>query len=144
MRKKENAGHKLFNLDNDVTHLIEEGSNMNAMTQSEFVEFLVNSWDENLNPLKNLKKLRNNKKILTEEIKELEIKESSIMDNMEKVEAWRKLKQQKKPEVVENLVRVLTEGRNIDAEIIAKNQAIRLGVPATQLLFEALDKMKGR
>ena len=56
----------------------------------------------------------------------------------------RKIKQQKKPEVVENIVRVLTEGRTMDAEVIAKNQAIRLGIPATQLIFEALDKMKGR
>ena len=144
MRKKENTQHKLFNLDKDVIHLVEEGSNMNAMTQSEFVEFLVNSWDENLNPLKNLKKLRSNKKLLGEEIKELEDKENSIMDNMEKVEAWRKLKQKKKPEVVENLVRVLTEGRNMDAETIAKNQAIRLGVPAVQLIFEAMDVMKKR
>lgn len=144
MRKKENTGHKLFNLDNDVIHLIEEGSNMNSMTQSEFVEFLVNAWDENLNPLKNLKKIRSNKRLLGEEIKELEGKENSIMDNMEKVEEWRKLKQQKKPEVVENLVRVLTEGRNFDAEAIAKNQAIRLGVPAMQLIFEAMDKIKKR
>ncbi len=144
MRKKENTQHKLFNLDKDVIHLVEEGSNMNAMTQSEFVEFLVNSWDENLNPLKNLKKLRSNKKLLGEEIKELEDKENSVMDNMEKVEAWRKLKQKKKPEVIENLVRVLTEGRNMDAETIAKNQAIRLGVPAVQLIFEAMAIMKKR
>ena len=144
MRKKENTQHKLFNLDKDVIRLVEEGSNMNAMTQSEFIEFLVNSWDENLNPLKNLKKLRTNKKLLGEEIKEIEGKENSIMDNMEKVEEWRKLKQKKKPEVIENLVRVLTEGRNMDAETIAKNQAIRLGVPAVQLIFEAMDVMKKR
>ena len=144
MKRKENSQHKLFNLDGDVIRLVEEGSNMNAMTQSEFVEFLVNSWDENLNPLKNLKKLRTNKKLLGEEIRELEDKENSIMDNMEKVEAWRKLKQKKKPEVIENLVRILTEGRNIDAETIAKNQAIRLGVPALQLIFEAMDVIKKR
>lgn len=144
MRKKENAGHKLFNLDNDVIHLIEEGSNINAMTQSEFIEFLVNSWDENLNPLKNLKKIRLDKKLLGEEVNELEERENSIMDNLEKVEEWRKLKQKRKPEVIENLVRVLTEGRNIDAETIAKNQAIRLGIPTMQLIFEAMAKIKKR
>lgn len=144
MRKKENSSHKLFNLDGDVIKLIEDGSNINAMTQSQFIEFLVNAWDENLNPLKNLKKIRTNKKLLADEVKELEDQENSIMENMEKVEAWRKLKQQKKPEVVENLVRILTEGRNEAAEVIAKNQAIRLGVPALQLIFEAMDKMKKR
>ncbi|KKN40562.1 hypothetical protein LCGC14_0731980 [marine sediment metagenome] len=144
MRRKENASHKTFNLDADVIHLIEEGSNINAMTQSEFVEFLVNSWDENINPLKNLKKLRTNKKVLAEDIRELEKAENLIMDNLEKVEEWRKMKQKRKPEVIQNLVRVLTEGRNDDAEIIAKNQSIKLGVPALQLIFEAVGIMKKR
>ena len=144
MIRKENSTHKLFNLDLDVQKLIEDGSNINAMTQGEFIEFLVNAWDENLNPLKNLKKIRTNKKLLAEEVKELEDSENLIMENLEKVEAWRKIKQQKKPEVIENLVRILTEGRNEDAEVIAKNQAIRLGVPALQLIFEAMDKMKKR
>jgi hypothetical protein len=144
MKRKENASHKLFNLDNDVISLIEEGSNINAMTQSEFVEFLVNSWDENINPLKNLKKIRTNKKILGEDIKELEKAENLIMDNLEKVEAWRKVKQQRKPEVIEDLIRILTEGRNQDAEVIAKVQAIKLGVPPLQLIFEAMDKIKKR
>jgi len=144
MKRRDNATHKTFNLDEDVILLIEEGSNINAMTQSEFIEFLVNSWDENINPLKNLKKIRTNKKILGEDIKELENAENLIMDNLEKVEAWRKVKQQRKPEVIENLVRVLTEGRNHDAEAIAKTQAIKLGVPPLQLIFEAMDKIKKR
>lgn len=144
MLRKENSEHKMFNLDQDVITLIREGSNINAMSQSEFVEFLVNSWDENINPLKNLKKIRTNKKMLSEDIKELEDAENSIMDNLEKVEAWRKIKQQRRPEVVENLVRVLTEGRNEDAEVMAKNQAVRLGIPAIQLIFEAIDKIKKR
>ncbi len=144
MREKPNSDHKTFNLDNDVITLIKEGSNINGMNQSEFVEFLVNSWDENINPLKNLKKIRANKKILSEDIKELETSENLILDNLEKVEAWRSIKQQKKPEVVDNLVRVLSEGRTIDAESMAKNQSIRLGIPAMQLIFEAMDKLKKR
>ncbi len=144
MKRKDNSEHKMFNLDKDVITLITEGSNINAMSQSEFIEFLVNSWDENINPLKNLKKIRTNKQMLAEDIKELENAENSIINNLEKVEAWRKIKQQRRPEVVENLVRVLTEGRNEDAEAIAKNQAVRLGVPTLQLIFEAMDKIKKR
>ncbi len=144
MRPKPDSEHKTFNLDNDVITLIKEGSNINAMSQSEFIEFLVNSWDENINPLKNLKKIRVNKKLLAEDIKELENAENLIMDNLEKVEAWRSIKQQKKPEVIESLVRVLSEGRTIDAETIAKNQSIRLGIPAMQLIFESMDKLKKR
>jgi len=144
MRSKPNSEHKTFNLDEDVITLIKEGSNINAMSQSEFIEFLVNSRDENINPLKNLKKIRANKKLLSEDIKELEKAENLIMDNLEKVEAWRNIKQQRKPEVIDSLVRVLSEGRTIDAETIAKNQSIRLGVPAMQLIFESMDKLKKR
>ena len=144
MRQKPNSEHKTFNLDEDVITLIKEGSNINAMSQSEFIEFLVNSWDENINPLKNLKKIRANKKLLAEDIKELENAENLIMDNLEKVEAWRNIKQQRKPEVIDSLVRVLSEGRNIDAETIAKNQSIKLGVPAMQLIFESMAKLKKR
>lgn len=144
MQRKDNASHKTFNLDADVITLINEGSHMNAMTKSEFVEFLVNSWDENINPLKNLKKMRVSKKLLTEQIKEIENSENIIMDNLEKVEEWRKKKQEKKPQIIENLVQILTEGRTTDAEIVAKNQAIILGVPAIQLIFEAMGKIKKR
>ena len=142
MKKKENSEHKMFNLDADVVTLIREGSNINAMTQSEFIEFLVNSWDDNVNPIKNLKHIRAKKKLLNEDISEIEKEENIIMDNMEKVQEWRKLKQEKKPEIIDNLVRILSRGDRIEAEIIAKNQSIRLGVPAMQLIFEAMDQIK--
>jgi len=142
MRRKENSTHRTFNLDGDVITLIREGSNINQMSQSEFVEFLVNSWDDNVNPLKNLKRLRTKKKVLDEDIREIEKAENEIMDNLEKVQEWRKLKQEKKPEIVRNIARKLGEGDRIGAETIAKNQAVRLGVPAMQLIFEAIDFVK--
>ena len=141
MKRKENSEHKTFNLDNDVITLIVEGSSINGMTQSEFVEFLVNSWDENLNPIKKLKHLRNEKKVLKEDISDIERKENLIMDNLEKVEEWRKMKQENKPEIIENLVRIISRGDKIQAETIAKNQSIRLGIPAMQLIFEAIEQI---
>ncbi len=142
MKKKENSSHKTFNLDGDIITLIKEGSNINAMTQSEFIEFLVNSWDDNVNPIKNLKHLRTKKKMLSEDISEIEREENIIMDNMEKVQEWRKLKQEKKPEIIDNLVRILSRGDKVAAEGVAKSSSIRLGVPAMQLIFEAMDKIR--
>lgn len=142
MKRKENSKHKLFNLDEDVITLVEQGSNINAMSQSEFIEFLVNSWDESVNPIAKSKRLRSKKKLLDEEIKEIDKELNLMMENMEKVEEWRKLKQQQKPEVIQNLVRILTSGRREDAEVVAKNQSVRLGIPAIQLLFEAVATMK--
>lgn len=142
MRKKENSTHKLFNLDRDVISLIEQGASISNMTMSEFIEFLVNSWDEELNPIKKLKALSLKKKHLKHSINEIEANEETITDNLQKIEEWRKIKQEKKPEIINNLVRVISEKRPQDAEVIARNQSIRLGVPATQLLIEAMAKIK--
>ncbi len=66
------------------------------------------------------------------------------MGSLEKVDEWKKIKQKEKPTIIENIARVLSEGRNIDAEIIAKNQSIRLGTPALSLLFDAMALVKER
>ena len=143
MKKKENSQHKIFNLDKDVIALIEQASNINGMTQSEFIEFLVNSWDESINPINRLKRLRKNKRSLGQEISELENKENEIMDSLQKLEEWRKFKQEKRPEVISNLVRIIKQGRTEDAEAIAKSQSIRLGVPAMTLILEAMNRARG-
>ena len=145
MLVKQNSEHKTFNLDNDVIDLIKEGSQINNMSQSGFIEFLVNSWDEKLNPMKNLKHIRNKKKLLNEEILEMDKEEGKIIDNLQKIEEWRKLKQERKPDVISNLVRIISENKPDSRETvenIAKIQSIRLGIPATQLIFEAMDTLK--
>ena len=142
MRKKPNSKHTTFNLDIDVITLIKEASDMNSMTQSEFLEFLVNSWDDNINPIKKLKHLRTNKKLLAENISDIEKEENLIMDNIEKVQEWRKTKQEKKPEILLSLVGLISKNNNYEAEILAKNQSVKLGIPAMQLIFEAMDIIK--
>lgn len=142
MRKKPDSKHTTFNLDTDVITLIKEGSNMNSMTQSEFLEFLVNSWDDNVNPIKKLKHLRANKKLLAENISDIEKEENLIMDNVEKVQEWRKIKSDKKPGVLSSLVGLISKSNNYEAEILAKTQSVRLGIPAMQLIFEAMDIIK--
>jgi len=142
MRKKENSSHKTFNLDADVQTLIEQGSSINNMSQSEFLEFLVNAWDEELNPLKKLKALSIQKKSLKQGIEEIEKNEETITENLQKIEEWRKLKQERKPQIIANLTRILSENRLEEAEVIAKNQSVRLGLPATQLIFEAMANLK--
>ena len=142
MKKKEHSRHKTFNLDEGVITLIEQGSSINGMSQGEFLEFLVNSWEDTINPIKKLKHIRTNKKLLSEDITDMEKEENIIMDNIQKVHDWRKLKQDKKPDIIQNLVRIISRGDRIEAEVIAKNQSVRLGIPAMQLIFEAIDIIK--
>ena len=66
------------------------------------------------------------------------------MENIQKVQEWRKIKQEKKPQIIQNLVRIISRGDRVEAEVIAKNQSVALGIPAMQLIFEAMDIIKNQ
>jgi len=142
MKKKANSSHKLFNLDNDVIKRIKEISNMQKLTQSQLIEQLVNQWDEQVNPLHKAKSIRDQKKLLKQRIDDLDREEEIMMKNAVKIEEWRKVKQKARPLIINNLARIILEKRYSDAEIIAKNQAIKLGIPSITLIEEALNKIK--
>ena len=138
MRKKPNSVHKMLNLDKDVVELIRQGATLNALNQSEFVEFLVKNWG--INPGQRAKNIKTELKVLKSQVYEKEKEEKLVNKNIEKLENWNKTKQQNKPTIIKNLVRIIKEGRYKDAELITKNQSIALGIPASQLLIEAMQK----
>ena len=72
MKQKPNSTHKLFNLDSDAIKHIREGSKLNNMNQSEFVEFLANSWENSIDPTKKLKQVDSELGLLKERTEVLE------------------------------------------------------------------------
>lgn len=142
MKKKENSIKKLFNLDKDVVNRIVEIANMLKIQQNEVIEMLVKNWDEQVNPLHLVRNIRNQKLQLKEKLNELEKEEEQALLNAEKIEEWRELKKVRKPLIIKNLVRMMLEQRYEDAEIIAKTQAIQIGVPAINLINEAIEIVK--
>lgn len=141
MKAKPNSKHKTYNLSLDSIRNIEEGSKLNNMNNSEFIEFLANSWESSIDPSKKIKQIRSEKKILKEKLCGVEGEESKILEILQKKDQWNKKRQEIKPNIIRNLMRVIKEGRFSDAEIIAKNQSISLGVPAIELLSEASNKV---
>lgn len=141
MRAKPNSKHKTYSLDNDSVKNLEEGAKLNGMNNSEFIEFLANSWENSIDPSKKLKQVRQDKAVLKERLTELEMEESKIIDILQKKDEWHVARQSRKPSIVLNLMRVISEGRYSDAEVIAKNQSIALGIPAISLLSEASEKL---
>jgi len=143
MRKKPNAIKKLFNLDSDAIQIITDGANLNNMNKTEFIEFLAFNWAENNDPKVRLKKLENEISLRrqTEYLLRKEIEKTK--KEVEMITNWRVTKIGEKYQIIKNLVRILSEKRWQDAEKISQLQGKRLGIPAIQLLTEALDKTKG-
>lgn len=143
MKQKPNSAHKLFNLDSDAIKNIKEGSKLNNMNQSEFVEFLANSWENSIDPSKKLKQIDSELELLKERTEVLEKEKNQIIKILQKKDEWNKNRQSVKPQIIRNLMRIISEGRYGDAEIIAKNQSTSLGIPAIELLSEASNKLGG-
>jgi len=137
MKQKPNSKHKLFNLDEDAIMHLEEGAKLNSMNQSEFVEFLANQWEYSIDPSKKLKHIKSEKEELRNRITQLEKEEQNLIDILQRKDEWNNRKQKELPRIVRNIVRVIEEGRPIDAENMAKTQSIRFGIPAIEILNKA-------
>lgn len=141
MKQKLNSKHKLFNLDSDAIENIKEGSKLNNMNQSEFVEFLANSWENSIDPSKKLKQVDSELGLLKERTEVLEKEKNQIIKILQKKDEWNKKRQTIKPQIVRNIMRIISEGRYADAELVAKNQSVSLGISAIELLSEASIKL---
>jgi len=139
MKQKPNSTHKTFNLDSDAITHIQEGAKLNNMNKSEFIEFLANSWEQSIDPTKKIKSIRSEKEMLKQRLSELEKKEEQIMEILQKKDEWNNRKKKELPGIVRNIIRVIQDGRTVDAEIMAKTQSIRFGVPAIEILNKATD-----
>jgi len=142
MRKKINSLHKMFNLDKDAIQIIKEVSKAQGISQSELIEFWAFNFDENISPHKKIQNLKKKQKELKSRLNDLEKQEEVCLNQLGRMEDWKKEKQKKKPFIISNLMRVLSENRYEDAEQMAKTQGIRLGVSYIELLTEALNKLK--
>lgn len=141
MKSKPNSKHKTFNLDLDAFRNLEEGSKLNNMNKSEFIEFLANSWQISIDPSEKIKHIQSEKKIIKQRLSELETQESQIIELLQKKDKWNKQRQKVKPNIIRNLMRIISEDRYSDAEVVAKNQSVSLGIPAIELLSEATNKL---
>jgi hypothetical protein len=137
MKKKPNSKRKLFFLDEDAIKIIEDISKAQGISQSALIEFWAFSFDENLNPHKKLNSIKKQQKEVKNQLQELEKQEENYLQQIQNAEEWRKEKQKRKPEIVQNLTRILLEKRYEDAEQIAKIQGIRLGINPIELLTQA-------
>lgn len=133
---------KNYYLDKHTIKTIKYASSLNDCSASQFIDYLASQWRYELNPVEELKNLNEKKKKLKEELNELENKEQEVIKRMETIHKWQLEKKKKKPHAIENIARKIMNREHMDAESLAKNWSRMLGVPATQLIFEAMEKIK--
>jgi len=145
MRQKVKFGNqKLFNLTEEEIKLIEDGARMQGLSQSDFVGLLARNWDSNVNPAQRIKIIKQEKNLLMDRIREMEKVETKLTEDINKIEEWRKLKSSRKEQIIGNIIRIVLEGRYEDAENIAKMQGLTFGMTGSELLAEAIDRIKTR
>lgn len=142
MKRKPNSKHKTFNLDEDAIRHLEEGSKLNNLSQSEFVELLANQWEYSIDPSKKLKYIKHEKDLLKIRLTELETEEEKLIEILQRKDEWNNRKQKELPKIVRNIASVIAQGRGVDAEVMAKNQSVRFGIPAIEILTKATDIIK--
>jgi hypothetical protein len=142
MKKKNNATRKIFYLDNDAVAIIREISQSNGLSMSAQIEQWAFSFDENLNPHKKIQRIQKEKKALKDQLSLLEKEEEKYITQMSNVEEWRKKRQSQKPQIVQNIARLILEKRFDDVETVAKTQGIRFGLNPMELIAEAQNLSK--
>ena len=143
-KEKIDAVRKNFLFDGEVAKMIEEGKNLNGMTETDYVEFAVRNNLASLNPVNKIKELESRKKEMMGKVNEIDKEMESLTTQLQQYDKWCKIKQQRKPQAIQAIAIAMTEGRYVDAEDFARTWQKMLGIPAQQLIIEAMATIKAR
>lgn len=141
-KTKQDPTRKNFLFDGEVAKMIEAGKNLNGMTETEFVEYAVRNNMASLNPVDKIKQLESKRKELRQDIEGVEKQIESLTLQLQQYDNWNKVKQQRKPQAIENIAMAIFDNRPEDAEKFARYWQAMLGIPAQQLIIEAMATIK--
>jgi hypothetical protein len=128
---------KAFSLDRDSITKLEEISNMEGLSNSKMIDFLITNWDIGLNPNDKLKDLQRKKAQISNNLKEIDNQINKTINQITLFNDWKDQKRIKKGEAVKILERKILNKEYTDAERIAKIWQGMCGVPSIELLIEA-------
>ncbi len=129
---------KSYSLDKTTTPLIQEGKHLNGLkSDGAFIDFAVAQYFINSDPMKQLDNIKNNKEKLKHELDILEIKERECIERINFIQKWRQNGFVQEKKIVQNMARMIIQGRKIDAEETAVIQSAKLGITKEDLLMKA-------
>ncbi len=143
-KEKIDSKRKNFLFDGEVAKMIEEGKSLNGMTETDYVEFAIRSNLASLNPVNKIKELETRKKEFMNKVNDIDKEMEGLTTQLQQYDKWCKIKQQRKPQAIQAIASAMMDGRNIDAENFARNWQKMLGIPAQQLIIEAMAQIKTR
>ncbi|MFW6172429.1 MAG: hypothetical protein ACOC5T_01675 [Elusimicrobiota bacterium] len=133
-----------FSLDRDSLLKLEELANLEGLSKSQMVDFLITNWDSGINPNEKLKDLQNKKEILLKRLNELDKEINQTINQITLFQDWKEEKQNKKEQAIRILQGKILKKEIQDAERIAKTWQRICGVPAIELLVEAKQNIEKR
>ena len=139
----------LFSLNKETKVKIAEIAEFENMSNSELIDFLVENWDSGINPLHKIECLKVKKKqkkaekrIITNEIDEIDDQIDTINKQILLFNEWAKQKTFRKDEAITVLRRLILDNRLEDAERASKTWQRLTGISAIELLLSAKEKIE--
>ena len=121
---------------------LETGMGITELNKTSFIEFLLNQYNENLDPSRKLEIINDQKMLLEKEQLKLTEQTRELTQQMIIYNELKNEKQKKKPTALEAIKRKLLEEDYEMAEKISKTWSSMLGIPALALLKEANEIIK--
>jgi hypothetical protein len=128
---------KAFSLDRDSITKLEEISNLEGLSNSQMIDFLITNWDSGLNPNDKLKDLQRKKEQILNNLKDIDNQINKTINQITLFNDWKDQKRTKKSNAIRILERKILNKEYAEAERVAKTWQGICGIQSIELLIEA-------
>lgn len=132
----------VFSLDINSINKLKEIADFEGLSQSAMVDFLINQWDEGIDPNNRLKKLQTRLETSQKETKEIEQQINKTIAQITLFNDWSKKKTNQKKQAIQIIEKLLLNNRTEDAQTSARTWQNITGVPSLELLIEAKQNLE--
>lgn len=127
-----------FSLDVVTIDRLKAISEMEGLSNSEMIDFLVHNWEAGIDVNIKLKQLQDHKNILQEQLKDVDSSIDKIIKQISLIGEWNKQKVHKKKQAIDILSRLMRENRELpEIEKVAMTWQRLTGITPIELLMEA-------
>jgi len=145
VRKKEKDWIRIgVSPNKDIAYRWNQLAESEAMTKTEFIEFLIQNWDAGINPEEELNQLIAKRKETVDLSNTLEVKIKKATDKIALHKQWKKEKFAKREEGIKILERLMGEQGMEVAERTSRTWQRITGIPAIELLVQAKENIDRR
>jgi len=141
--KLKQGSRKGFYLDAETIEQIKRNASINEMSESQYVDFLVQKENLSQNPVAQIKDIQLKKEQLQVKITELDKKEKEAVDHATWVHRFQEAKRNKLPTALKFISEKILQKDMDGIETAAKAWSRMTGVPAVSLIIQAQKKIEG-